>query len=93
MTLWESQCLEEFSMSISLLNSMLLKEEFIQRSGFTSEPPIVAVATFPKILKKIWTLLVDFVEAYLFPLCYTCGLFETSFFSGISLGLQMFSTI
>ena len=50
-TLWESRHLEEFSMSILLLNSLLPKEEFIQRSGFTSEPLIVAAATFPKFLK------------------------------------------
>ena len=50
-TLWESRHLEEFSMSVSLLNSLLLKEEFIRRSVFTSEPPIVAAATFPKLLK------------------------------------------
>ena len=47
----ESRHLEEFSMVVSLLNSLLLKEEFIQRSGFTSELPIVAGATFPKFLK------------------------------------------
>ena len=50
-TLWESIHLEEFSMSVSLLNSVLLKEGFIQRSGFTSEPPIVAATTFPKFLE------------------------------------------
>ena len=47
----ESRHLEEFSMVLSLLNSLLLKEEFIQRSGFTSELPIVVAATFPKFLK------------------------------------------
>ena len=50
-TLSEYRHLEEFSMSVSLLNSMLLKEEFIKRSGFTSELPIVAAATFPEFLK------------------------------------------
>ena len=50
-TLWESRHLEEFNMSVSLLNSLLLKEEFIQRSSFTNEPPIVAAASFPKFLK------------------------------------------
>ena len=81
-------------MSFLLLNSLLLKEEFIQRSGFTSEPPIVAAATFPKFL-KFWTLLVDFVEERLFPLCYTFGLFEASFscFAGFCLGLRLFWTI
>ena len=81
-------------MPILLLNSLLLKEEFIQRSGFTSEPSIVAAATFPKFL-KFWTLLVDFVEDLLFPLCYTFGLFEASFscFSGIRLGLRMLWTV
>ena len=38
-------------MSVPLLDSLLLKEEFIQRSGFTSEPPIVAAATVPKFLE------------------------------------------
>ena len=52
-TLWEYRHLEEFSMSVSLLNSLLLKKEFIRRSGFTSEPPIVAAATFPKFIKKL----------------------------------------
>ena len=50
-TLWESRHLEEFSVSVPLLNSLLLKEEFIQRSGFTSELPIVAAATFSKFLE------------------------------------------
>ena len=81
-------------MSVSLLNSLLLKEEFIQRSGFTSEPLIVAAATFPKFL-KFWTLLVDFVEDCLFPFCYVFGLFEAIFscLLGIHLGLQWFWTI
>ena len=47
----ESNHLEEFSMLVSLLYSLLLKEEFIQRSGFTNELPIVAAATFPKFLE------------------------------------------
>ena len=50
-TLWESRHLEEFSMSVSLLNSLFIKEDCIQRSRFTSELPIVAVTTFPKFLK------------------------------------------
>ena len=81
-------------MLVLLLNSLLLKEEFIQISGFTSESPIVAAATFPKFL-KFWTLLVDFVEDHLFPPCYMFGLFEASFscFSGIHLGLRMFWTV
>ena len=57
-------------MSVSLLNSLSLRGEFIQRSGFTSEPPIVAAATFfPKFL-KFWPPFVDFVEGRLFLLCY-----------------------
>ena len=47
-------------MSVSLLDSLLLKEEFIGRFGFTSEPPIVAATTFPKFLK------------ILDPPCYFC---------------------
>ena len=50
-TLWESRHLEGFNMLVSLLNSLLLKEEFTQRSRFTSEPPIVAAATIPKFLE------------------------------------------
>ena len=81
-------------MSVLLLNSLLLKGEFIQRSGFISEPPIVAAATFPKFL-KFWTLHIDFVEDRLFPLCYTFRLLEASFscFSGIRLGLRMLWTV
>ena len=45
----ESRHLEEFSMVVSLLNSLLLKEDFIQRSRFTSELPIVVAATFSQI--------------------------------------------
>ena len=74
-TLWESRHLEEFSMSVSLLNNLLLKEEFIQRSGFTSEPPIVAAATFPKFLKKFGPSLLNLFAL----LCYVFGLFEASF--------------
>ena len=71
-------------MLVLLSNSLLLKEEIVQRSGFTRYLPIVAVATiFPNFKKKIWTLLIDFishgivwiVERY-FSLYYKFGLFE-----------------
>ena len=53
-------------MSVPLLNSLLLKDEFIQRFGFTSEPPIVAAATVPKFLE-----ILDPPFLILFaPLCY-----------------------
>ena len=87
----ESGHLEEFSMLVSLLNSLLLQEEFIQRSGFTSEPPIVAAATFPKFLKKFGPSLLNLFAL----LCYVFGLFEASFscYSGFRLGLCMLWTI
>ena len=78
-------------MSVSLLNSLFPKEEFIQRSGFTSELPIVAPATFPKFLKKFGpSLLILFA-----PLCYMFGLFEASFscYLGFRLGLCMLWTV
>ena len=62
-------------MLVSLLNSLLLKEEFIQRSGFTSEPPIVAAATFSQISGNFGP---SFFILFA-PLCYVFGLFEAYF--------------
>ena len=58
-------------MSVPLLNSLLLKDEFIQRFGVTSEPPIVAAATVPKFLE-----ILDPPFDFVCPTLLHVGLFE-----------------
>ena len=89
-TLWESRHLEEFTMLVLLLNSLLLKEEFIQRSGFTSEPPIVVAATVPKFME-----ILDPPFLLCLPHSATCldYLRPVSCYSSFCLGLCMFWTV
>ena len=87
----ESRHLEEFSMVVSLLNSLLLKEEFIQRSGFTSEPPIVAAATVPKFLEILDPPFLYFVCPTLLHVWIIWGIF--SCYSGFRLALCMYWAI
>ena len=86
----ESRHLEEFNMLVSLLNSLLLKEEFIQRSRFTSESLIVAAATFPKFLEILDPPFLLFLPHFATCLDY---LRPVSCYSSFRLGLCMFWTI
>ena len=69
----KSRHIEEFNMLVLLSNSLLLKEEIVQRSGFTRWSPIVAAATFFPNFWKILDPHFDFIFPgfILFPeLCF-----------------------
>ena len=91
MTLWESRHLKEFSMSVSLLNILLLKEEFIQRFWVHQWATNCCSRNFSQISENFGpSLLILFA-----PLYYMFGLFEAKFFCylGFRLGLCMLWTV
>ena len=66
LTLWESRHLEEFSMSVLLLKSLLPRRSLFRDLGSPVSRQLLQLQLFPNFL-KFWTLLVEFVFPTLLP--------------------------